>query len=405
MTSSTWAIIPAAGRGSRMAAHTGQAKQFIEWHKIPLYWHSALTLARVARVQGLVLVFPQEDLAREEARIQALCAVQPLNIPWKAVAGGTERQDSVRLGLAALPLDAQKGFVLVHDAARPLASAALFNRVLDALHEGHPAVIPGIAVADTIKVVHSNLVSATPERQSLRAIQTPQGFAAELLIKAHAKALQEGYAATDDAALMEYCAHPVLLVPGEAANHKLTTPEDLAMLTPSSQPARTVMGLGYDVHRFTDDTEKGRPMRLGGVLIPKAPLISAHSDGDTLLHALADALLGCFAGGDIGQIFPDTSPACDTMSSSIILDEVLGRFHSAALELEHVDITVICQTPKIAPHSPEIRRNLCRLLALPPERVSLKATTEEGLGFTGQKLGIKVQALACATQKPSREKA
>lgn len=391
-----WAIVLAAGEGRRLAAHTGQAKQFMPWQGKPLYWHSALTLARVARVQGLIFVFPPSVIHSETEQLEQLTKQEPLNIPWRVTSGGVLRQDSVRNGLLAMPQSAQKGFVLVHDAARPFATPNLCNRLIDALGKGHPAVIPGLAVTDTIKVVENHLVSSTPDRSSLVAVQTPQAFSFPLLLEAHKKAFEQKLEVTDDAALMEACGHPVLIVAGEGTNRKLTTVEDLSMLQTQSDLPLAITSFGYDVHRFTDDTVTGRPMRLGGVLIPKAPCIEAHSDGDTLLHALSDALLGCCGAGDIGQLFPDNDPQNSNLSSTVILDEALNRFQAAGCSLTHIDITVITQIPKIAPHREAIRKNLCRLLSLPLEAVSVKATTEEGLGFTGQKQGIKVCALASA---------
>ena len=279
-----WALVLAAGQGKRLSAATGgHSKQFLLWKGVPLYWHSARTLARSGAVAGLVFVFPQDCLEEEKQRLAQLARDEDPGIPWLAVAGGAERQDSVRHGLAALPKEATH--VLVHDSARPFMSAALVHRVCDALAAGAVAVIPGLAVTDTIKVVCDDLVTDTPPRARLRAVQTPQGFALPPLLAVHDAARQEsaaGRAATDDAALMEAHGHPVLVVPGEAANIKITHPEDLALLEERS-PVMPVprVGMGYDVHRYGS----GRPMKLGGIIIPNAPEVIAHSDGDVLLHA------------------------------------------------------------------------------------------------------------------------
>ena len=231
-------------------------------------------------------------------------------------------------------------------------------------------------------------------------VQTPQGFALPPLLAAHHAARQEsaaGRAATDDAALMEANGHPVLVVPGEAANIKITHPEDLALLEERS-PVMPVprVGMGYDVHRYGS----GRPMKLGGIIIPNAPEVIAHSDGDVLLHALMDALLGCAALGDIGRLFPDADARFDNISSAVLLDDVLERFRDAGLTLCHVDLTVVAQTPKLAPHREEIRKNVARLLGLGTDSVNIKATTEEKLGFTGACEGIKAYAVATAFQLP-----
>lgn len=394
-----WALVLAAGQGKRLSAATGgHSKQFLLWKGVPLYWHSARTLARSGAVAGLVFVFPQDCLEEEKQRLTQLARNEDPGIPWLAVAGGAERQDSVRHGLAALPRGA--AHVLVHDSARPFMSAALVHRVCDALAAGAVAVIPGLAVTDTIKVVCDDLVTDTPPRARLRAVQTPQGFALPPLLAAHDAARQEsaaGRAATDDAALMEAHGHPVLVVPGEAANIKITHPEDLALLEERS-PVMPVprVGMGYDVHRYGN----GRPMKLGGIIIPNAPEVIAHSDGDVLLHALMDALLGCAALGDIGRLFPDADARFDNISSAVLLDDVLERFRDAGLTLCHVDLTIVAQTPKLAPHREEIRKNVARLLGLGTDSVNIKATTEEKLGFTGACEGIKAYAVATAFQLP-----
>ncbi|MBG3877250.1 2-C-methyl-D-erythritol 2,4-cyclodiphosphate synthase, partial [Desulfovibrio oxamicus] len=300
--------------------------------------------------------------------------------------------------------------VLVHDAARPFATAALSNAVLDALAAGAPGVVPGVTVTDTIKQTDNGVVTHTPDRSGLVAVQTPQGFALSALRDAHERARAGGWTVTDDAALLERCGLDVRVVPGEVANAKITTPEDLAMLDDAETArapwdarngqARLIpcTGWGYDVHRYVlkegagSPGQPGRPMKLGGVPIPGGPEVVAHSDGDVLLHALADALLGCIGGGDIGQHFPDTDAALDNANSAVLLDEVLGLTRAAGLEITNVDLTVIAQVPRLAPWREQIRRNVCRLLALDETMVNVKATTEEKLGFTGEKKGLKAVA-------------
>jgi 2-C-methyl-D-erythritol 4-phosphate cytidylyltransferase/2-C-methyl-D-erythritol 2,4-cyclodiphosphate synthase len=381
-----------------MAAHTGEGKQFLLWQGLPLYWHCALAFAHTARICGIVFIFPAERLAEEQKRINALCASHPINLPWRAAAGGATRQESVFNGLSALSASERQNLVIVHDAVRPFVTSALINRILDALADGHPAVIPGIPVTDTIKTIANGRVVSTPDRDGLIAVQTPQGFSGSLLMQAHAQATP-GIPATDDAALMERIGCPVLVVEGEAQNRKITFPEDLSMLDSTGLTVCVpCTGIGYDVHRFVEAGPNSRPLRLGGVNIPTGPHVAAHSDGDVLLHALADALLGCCAQGDTGRIFPDTDARFENMDSAVILDEALTRFHNAKLALEHVDIVLVAQIPKIAPYRDEIRKNLQRLLSLSADRVNVKATTEEGLGFTGEKKGIKATALVTATR-------
>lgn len=400
-----WALLLAAGRGSRMAAATGgTSKQFLIWKDSPLYWHSALTFSRSSVVAGIVFVFPPGELARCEAEVRALDARQPLGLPWAVVEGGAERDDSVRNGLAALPGAAVH--VLIHDAARPFMSARLVRTVQAELAGGAVAVIPALPVTDTIKMVEGARVLSTLPRHRLVAVQTPQGFARAELEAAHAARLEEaargqGQPVTDDAMLMEAAGHAVRVVPGEKTNVKITTVEDMALLSPppSLQP-RT--GMGYDVHRYAQDAgdPKARPMKLGGIAIDKAPAVLAHSDGDVLLHALCDALLGCACLGDIGEHFPDADARFDNISSAILLDQVLTRVRRAGLSLCHADMTIVAQRPRLAAFKDAIRRNVARLLQLPPEAVNVKATTEERLGFTGREEGIKAYAVVSALYAP-----
>ncbi len=390
-----WTILLAAGQGSRLSAATGGLpKQFLSWNKAPLYWESALAFSRCARVEGLVFVFPESCLDQERERVDALMRKQDLGVPWKTAAGGALRQDSVRNGLAALPESCRR--VLVHDAARPFVSPALINRVLDGMGGEAAACIPGIPVIDTVKIVDgARRVVSTPERNRLVAVQTPQGFAVDMLREAHLRAVREGWTVTDDAALLELCGKLVNIVDGEPANKKITTPEDLEMLH-ETKPSLPCVGYGYDVHRFSDggpSKQPARPMRLGGVAIPAAPEVLAHSDGDVLLHALMDALLGCIGAGDIGTFFPDSDPAFDNISSAVLLNTVLEHVQKAGVTLTHADVTIIAQIPKVGPYREQIRRSVALLLGLELRSVNVKATTEEGLGFTGERLGIKAVAV------------
>ena len=454
-----WLVLLAAGQGARLReSGLSCPKQFISFGTYPLYWHSALTAARVARLQGVVFVLPENEVAERGAEIAALAARHKLGLPFTCVAGSPRlRQESVAAGLAALPPECAR--VLIHDAARPLATPRLYNAVLDALEAGASGAIPGLGITDTVKQVAAGPegpnrpgglleVRATLPREELVAVQTPQGFNLAVLRKAHARAAQEGWEVTDDAALLERCGYTVAVTPGEADNRKITTPEDLDWLAgqvarlwaateqaapgtdagepvagasssgagaaipmlldfsrfwpaPGAAPARGApcTGFGYDVHRYVaPDAPKARPMKLGGVPIAGAPCVEAHSDGDVLLHALMDALLGCLALGDIGVLFPDTDASFAGMDSAIMLSEVLELARRAGLAINHVDVTIIAQTPKISPHRELIHKNLCALLQLAGGAVNVKATTEERLGFTGRKEGIKAVAVVSAVK-------
>lgn len=397
----TWAIILAAGRGSRLqAALPGQSKQLLDYKGAPLFWRSASAFASVPRVCGLVFAVPPEQLEEYKRLVHDLSAEQGLGLPYLVVAGGSERQDSVWNALNALPPDCTD--VLVHDSARPFATPRLISSVLDALELGHQGVIPGVPPSDTVKQAdESGTVSATLPRSMLRYIQTPQGFKRPVLHKAHEEIRAHGLAVTDDSAVLEYCGVPVLIVPGEPDNRKITGPEDLDLLRHAGGPDYSGLipccALGYDVHAYGGD----KPFVLGGISITNTDIrLKAHSDGDVLLHALTDALLGLSGGADIGVMFPDTDPAYAGISSAILLSEALETVRAGGIIITHVDITLVAQTPKIFPFRREIRRNVAHLLHLEERKVGLKATTEEGLGFTGACQGIKAMAAVSALRKP-----
>jgi 2-C-methyl-D-erythritol 4-phosphate cytidylyltransferase/2-C-methyl-D-erythritol 2,4-cyclodiphosphate synthase len=387
-----WAVIAAAGSASRLReAGLDRPKQFLELDGAPLYWHSARTFARVAGISGIVFVFPPQvkDLVGKEAA--RLAASENFPLPCRFAAGGETRRDSVRHALATLP--AECSHVLVHDAARPFMTPRLAAAILDGLREGHAAVIPGVPLVDTIKRVDAaGRVCATIDRESLRAVQTPQGFSRAGLVEAHAKALADGLSVTDDAALLELLGLPVFVTMGDAGNRKITTPADLALLEKPGGGDAVKMprtGFGYDVHAYGG----GRPFILGGVPIPSDVTVAAHSDGDVLLHALIDAILGCLGRGDIGALFPDSDRQYAGIESGILLSEVLRLAFQDRLEIVHADMTIVAQEPTIAPHRERIAANVAGLLALPVSCVNVKATTEEKLGFTGEKKGIKAYAV------------
>ncbi len=397
MQNECWGIILAAGQGSRMAEATGgEAKQFLRWKGAPLWWQSAQAMAASPLIHGLVFVFPPDRKEEAEDELHQLDRAYSLGVRIAVAEGGARRQDSVRHGLEALPDECSS--VLVHDSARPFLSTALVTHLADTLRQALPSgvmgVIPGLAVTDTIKQVDGSAhVTGTPARAQLRAVQTPQAFPAGALREAHARALREGWDVTDDASIMEQSGLPVLVIEGDPANIKITNPQDLAMLN-ESKPLFPCCGYGYDVHAYGGD----RPLMLGGVPVGGEFLVRAHSDGDVLLHALMDAILGCLAAGDIGHLFPDNDPKFENISSVVLLDHVLSLAAEAGLRLCHVDLTVIAQKPKLAPHADAIRRNVARLLDLPLDHVAFKATTEEKLGFTGELKGLKAVALVSAVR-------
>ena len=389
-----WAVLLAAGQGTRLQG-MGRLpkKQFLRYLGLPLFWHSVQIFARSTRVNGVVVAFPAADLDRCKAEVDRLTSEYQPGIPVLCVAGGELRQDSVYCALQTLPLECTH--VFVHDAARPFFPPALIHSLIQGFCADVHGVIPGIPCKDTIKEVEGNMVRSTLHRHRLTAVQTPQFYCLKALLHAHKEARKQAFTGTDDASMLELSSYKVRVISGEEKNIKITTIEDLKMLTDNAGSAYPCTGLGYDVHRYGGS----RPMVLGGLPIPGAPGIQAHSDGDVLIHALVDAILGCLGRGDIGDLFPDSDPAHENLSSTIFLGEVLALAQAENLELTHIDITLIAQIPRLAPHKAAIASNLSGLTGLDLDRINIKATTEEGLGFTGAKAGIKAMALVTAVRK------
>ncbi|MGX9366465.1 2-C-methyl-D-erythritol 4-phosphate cytidylyltransferase [Desulfoplanes sp. PS50] len=391
-TQTLWAIVLAAGSGSRLAAAgLGDRKQFITYQEIPLFWHSVRTFSRIPRIKGIVLVLPKEELHRITPLVENLASSESLGVPVVCVVGGSRRQDSVRHALDHLPTGCSR--VLVHDAARPFFTPKCVHNLLEAVTPEVSGAVPGCPVTDTIKEIRDGQVLRTLERSFLTAVQTPQLFKLDILKQAHETAMNNNWEVTDDASMVEMMGQKIVVVDGEPGNIKITHPEDLCHIAPTQQSPMPVSGFGYDVHKYGGS----RPMIIGGVPIPGGPGIEAHSDGDVLIHALCDAILGCIGQGDIGDLFPDSEASFENMPSSVFLAEVLDRAMKQGLEMTHVDMTVVAQIPKLSPFKAQIKKNLACLMSLPFDRVNLKATTEEGLGFTGTKQGIKAMALVTGT--------
>jgi 2-C-methyl-D-erythritol 4-phosphate cytidylyltransferase/2-C-methyl-D-erythritol 2,4-cyclodiphosphate synthase len=303
-----------------------------------------------------------------------------------AVPGGDTRQASVRQGLQALVAQTPD-VVLVHDAARPFLPPTVIPALLAALRT-HDGAIPGVPVADTLKRVQSGRIVATVPRDGLFRAQTPQAFRYHLLRALHATG---GGGATDDAALLEAAGHPVAIIPGAEDNIKLTYPEDLVRLQRALAPGlvpRT--GMGFDVHA----AEAGRPLVLCGITIPHDWGLAGHSDADVGIHALCDAIYGALAEGDIGRHFPPTEAEWKDADSARFLRHAAERIAARGGTLGNVDVTLICERPKITPHAPAMIARIAELLGVDAARVSVKATTTERLGFTGRGEGIAAQATA-----------
>jgi 2-C-methyl-D-erythritol 4-phosphate cytidylyltransferase/2-C-methyl-D-erythritol 2,4-cyclodiphosphate synthase len=382
------AIIVAGGQGRRMGGEL--PKQYLPLRGKPLLGHTLRCFESSPLVNSIVLVVRQEDMAYcrqrvlDEGDFRKISALVP---------GGAERCDSVWVALQATSPEDE--IVLVHDGVRPFATAALLERVIAAAIE-HRAAIAALPVVETIKVVERGRVVQTPARQQLWRAQTPQAFARELLLEAHAQR-PAGLTITDDAVLVERLGHAVHVVEGDPRNAKITTPEDLAWAEHLLEQEEGIMGAkslrvgqGYDVHRLVE----GRKLILGGVEIPFGRGLEGHSDADVLIHAIIDALLGAIGGGDIGRLFPDTDARYKDVSSLVLLERVVQLLREKGARVVNVDAVVLAQRPRLAPHVEEMKRRLASVLGLETERLSLKATTTERLGFVGREEGLAAQAVA-----------
>ena len=374
-----YAIILAGGSGSRMGAEKN--KVLLEIQQEPVIVRSVRAFTNI--VDGIILVGREEDLPalRDVMRDHQL--------PVCIVPGGATRQDSVWNGLCALPADCTH--VLIHDGARCLVDEATIRRCI-ASAEQHGSGVAAIPAIDTIKMVDAEeIVTATPDRSSLRAVQTPQAFPVELIRRAHENAREVGFLGTDDASLVERMGHPVHLTLGDRRNIKLTTPEDMKMAEAFLKrpfPAFRI-GQGYDVHRLVPD----RDLILCGVQVPHTVGLLGHSDADVALHALMDAMLGAMALGDIGKHFPDTDERYRGISSMKLLEHVVELLHANHARVTNCDVTIVAQKPKLLPYIPNMRANVAVALHLPLDRVNVKATTTERLAFEGREEGISAQAV------------
>jgi 2-C-methyl-D-erythritol 4-phosphate cytidylyltransferase/2-C-methyl-D-erythritol 2,4-cyclodiphosphate synthase len=384
-------LVVAAGRGSRAGA--GGPKQYRELAGRQVLTRTLEALLRAAPKALAMAVIHADDRDLYEAAVAPL-AEELRNRLLPPTIGGATRQESVCNGLEALA-EACEGedIVLIHDAARPFFTPTLIEAARKTARD-HGAAIPGLAVTDTIKQVASDArIVATPDRATLRAVQTPQAFRFGLIHKAHLSAREEGAGdLTDDAAVAEWAGHCVFVFPGEAENGKLTTMEDFlraeARLLNDLPDIRT--GMGFDVHALGE----GDHVWLGGVKIPHTNGLIGHSDADVLLHAITDAVLGAIAEGDIGSHFPPTDEKWRGASSDRFLAHAVALVSARGGRIAHIDATLICERPKVGPHRDAIRARIAEIMDLPLDRVAVKATTTEKLGFTGRQEGIAAQALA-----------
>lgn len=378
---STVALIVAAGRGQRVGSETPkQYRPMPDGRGDTVLARSIASFADHKAISAICVVIHKDDVSFYKDTLTNCNKIDKIIYTF----GGESRQQSVLNGLETLAADAPEQ-IFIHDAARPFVSQTLINSCLDAMDD-NDGIIPALPVTDTLKQAENRIISATVPRDGLFRAQTPQLFKFDKLLAAH-QAAPDGM--TDDAAVAEQAGLRVGLVDGEAQNIKLTTEDDFDM-TPQLLP-RT--GSGFDVHRF-GETGSAETIMLCGVQLAHERAIIGHSDADVGLHAITDAILGALAEGDIGDHFPPSDNANKDRPSADFLAHALSLANARQARLTHIDLTLICEDPKISPHRAAMRDKLSQLTGLPLSAVSVKATTTEGLGFSGRGEGIAAQATA-----------
>jgi 2-C-methyl-D-erythritol 4-phosphate cytidylyltransferase / 2-C-methyl-D-erythritol 2,4-cyclodiphosphate synthase len=375
----TAALIVAAGRGSRLGSEL--PKQYLPLAGKPLLAHSIAAFARHPAIDAVRVVIHPDDIDRYQAAAEGFSPLSP-------VPGGADRQESVRLGLESLA-DIAPTQVLIHDAARPLIDAATISRVIAALAESAGAIV-AVPLADTLKRESAGQAQSAFDRTGLWRAQTPQAFRYAQILAAHRAAA--GANLTDDAAVAERAGIAVRLVAGTEENFKVTIADDLvrAERILAARLGDVRVGTGLDVHAFGPV----RPLMICGIEVPHDRGLEGHSDADVGLHALTDAILGALGQGDIGLHFPPSDVKWKNAASDQFLLRAGELVAQAGGAITHVDVTLICERPKISPHREAMRARIADILGLAIGRVSIKATTTEGLGFTGRGEGIAAQAVA-----------
>ena len=389
-------IIVAAGRGTRAAGAAQTPKQYVEIGGKTVLARSIEAFLDHERIHLVQPVIHPGDRALYEAATRTLHS--PKLLP--PVAGGRNRQQSVLAGLEAVRANAPSN-VLIHDAARPFLAAPVVDRVIDALRNA-AAVLAALPLSDTLKAEQNGLVTRTVSRDGLWRAQTPQGFRFPAILEAHqAAALAGREDFTDDAAIAEWRGLDVAIVLGAERNIKLTTKEDFELadhlLATGRASVEMRTGTGFDVHAF----EPGNQVTVCGIAVPHEMGLAGHSDADVGLHALTDALLGAIGAGDIGQHFPPSDPPWKGADSSLFLSHTAKLLRENGARIVNVDVTLICERPKIGPYAQAMRSRIGEILSIGVGRVSVKATTTEGLGFTGRREGIA--AMASATVETERK--
>ncbi len=387
-------IIAAAGSGKRMGS--GINKQYLYIGDMPVIARTIKAFNENPMVDEILVVLRESET--EYFKQEILNKYHFAKVK-KVVIGGAQRQDSVFN--AVKQLDSNVDYVLIHDGARPLIKQENINTLIEAVDLYGAAAI-GVPVKDTIKIAEDSWLCSTPDRKTLFSVQTPQGFRKDLIRRAFEKAEEENFYGTDEASLLERLNQKVYIVMGDYSNIKITTIEDLAVaeallkMNPDRSQGGSTMrvGTGYDVHAFAEN----RKLILGGVEIPFEKGLMGHSDADVLLHAIMDALLGACALADIGKYFPDTDENYRGISSLILLEKVGDLIGSEGYEICNIDATVIAERPKIAPYIHQMIKHIAEVLKIQEDKVNIKGTTTEGLGFIGREEGIAAQAIVAVEQ-------
>ncbi len=384
------ALITARGRGSRIRAGEGIPKQYLLMAGVPIIKHTILAFLNHPKIDDVICVIHPDDVELYEQAVIGLDLLNP-------VFGGDTRQISVHNGLEALK-EYRPDKVLIHDAVRPFVTKRIINGILEKL-ETHPAVIPAVAVEDTIKKYGDGKIEWTLERENLWRAQTPQGFLYSDILNAHSAFKDLHF--TDDAALDEYAGIPVAIIPGSQNNFKITTEEDyeraksLAASFIEKVKEEVRSGIGYDVHRFREKKPgEDKYINLGGIKIEFEKKIEAHSDGDVVIHAIIDALLGAIGEGDIGEHFPPTDSKWENVDSKEMLKLINHLVMKKGARIINIDATIIAEKPKVSRYKAKMEECLAKVLNIAKNRINIKATTTEKLGFIGREEGIAAEAIA-----------
>ncbi|MCX7724306.1 MAG: 2-C-methyl-D-erythritol 4-phosphate cytidylyltransferase [Thermodesulfovibrio sp.] len=379
-------IIVAAGQGKRFGSPD---KVFVEINNKPVIMFSIQVFESIDFINDIWIVTRKDAFEKTEKIIQSFKNQKIKGI----IEGGRERQDSVYNALKAIDKDTD--IVLVHDAARPLVSKQLVERVFETMNPDVDGVIPAVELTDTIKwIKKKNIIGGTLNRNILRAVQTPQAFWFKKLLNVYEKAYEEGVYGTDDAFLVEIYGGKVVAVQGDEKNIKITTKDDLEkvkIFLKLYEMNNLRVGIGYDSHRLVS----GKKLIIGGVEIPYEKGLEGHSDADVLIHAIIDALLGSAGFGDIGKHFPDTDPRYKDISSLILLERTLEIIKNQGIHPLWIDCTIFAEKPKLSPYISAMKENLKRIGL----NVNIKAKTNEGMGFIGRSEGIAAQAVCLSSVK------